>query len=138
MYLSLFFPYSIIPFKRLFVYIKEKGATPLISLFCRPFLLVDQEAKFLKLLIFNPVRRVVHRGRCRCSLREGYYFLNGALACKDHAESVHSRSDSSMWWWRELEGVKQEAELLLGHIIWNVADSEYSLLQFDVVDSYGA
>ena len=43
-----------------------------------------------------------------------------------------------MWWWRELEGVKQEAELLLGHIIWNVADSEYSLLQFDVVDSYGA
>ena len=42
-----------------------------------------------------------------------------------------------MWRWGELEGIKKESELLLCYIVWDVADSEDSLLKLDVVDSYG-
>ena len=41
-----------------------------------------------------------------------------------------------MWWWSISEGVQEEPEPLFSLFVGDIADSEDSFLQFDIMDSY--
>ena len=99
---------------------------------------VDLQAKFVQLALVDEARSVEHDIASTVVLGESDAIADAIELCKEADEAVQSVGKTSVRGCTVLEGIHQEAELLLGLLRGEAEDFEYLLLQFGIVDTDAA
>src|SRR5699024_990991 len=105
---------------------------------CLSFFWLEMNASFLTLLRRNWCWRIGEWVYSATGLRECDDVADGVEAAEQRDDTVPAQSDAAVWWRTVLEGIQEEAELLLCFFFADTHDVEDALLHISVVDTDGA